>query len=148
MSELIKFATSDDLEKLLDWRMEVLAHVFEGEDLSGLRHANEDYYRNHLNSDHYACFLDVDGQTIGCGGICLQEEMPSPDNPTGKCAWIMNIYVREPWRHHGYGKKIVNALIARANCPGKVWLEASRLGEPLYETMGFEKLEDIMEMKR
>ncbi len=27
------------------------------------------------------------------------EELPSPDNPSGKCAYLMNIYVREAFRN-------------------------------------------------
>ncbi len=40
--------------------------------------------------------------------------MPSPDNPSGRCAYLMNIYVREGYRSEGAGKKIVRYLIGCA----------------------------------
>ena len=41
-------------------------------------------------------------------------EMPSPDNPNGKCACLMNIYARPPFRRQGIGDRIVCWLIGQA----------------------------------
>ena len=42
---MIREAAPRDMETLLDWRMEVLDHVFPGRDLSGLRAASRRYYQ-------------------------------------------------------------------------------------------------------
>ena len=52
-----------------------------------------------------ACFAYVGNEIVGCGGICLYQEMPSPDNPSGGCAYLMNIYTRPEFRGQGVGKK-------------------------------------------
>ena len=88
--------------------MEVLHCVFSipaDADTAELRQQNIDYYRKALaNDSHIACFAEEDGEIVGCGGLCLYDEMPSPDNPTGHCAYLMNIYVRPEHQGHGTGK--------------------------------------------
>ena len=63
--------------------------------------------------DHVACFACLESAVIGCGGLCLYEEMPSPDNPTGKCAYLMNIYTRPRFRGQGAGQAVIDWLIGR-----------------------------------
>jgi len=104
-----------DLDLLIRWRMEVLHCVFSipaDADTTELKQANLDYYTKALSDDsHIACFASIDGQTVGCGGVCLYDEMPSPDNPTGHCAYLMNIYVRPEHRGRGVAKHIVRWLV-------------------------------------
>lgn len=143
---MIREASIEDLRTLLDWRMETLSVVFEGEALTGLRAANEAYYRDQLGTGHLACFALEQGEIVGCGGICLQKEMPSPDNPSGLCGYLMNIYVRPAWRHQGHAAAIVDWLCDQAKERGceKLWLETSGEGRGLYETLGFQDLPDIL----
>jgi hypothetical protein len=85
----------DELDTLMSWRMEVLHEVFadyENVDWHALEKANREYYKREIPIEgHIACLTEHE---IGCGGLCLYNEMPSPDNPTGKCAYLMNVYVR------------------------------------------------------
>ena len=65
---MIREAAPRDMETLLDWRMEVLDHVFPGRDLSGLRAASRQYYQGQLGSGHIACFaLEEPGNPAGYG---------------------------------------------------------------------------------
>ncbi len=140
----------NELGLLLSWREEVLRCVFslpEKADTSALMQANEVYYKNAVPSGkHIACFAQIGGETIGCGGLCLHDEMPSPDNPTGRCAYLMNIYVRKEHRGEGAGKKIVRYLIGCAleRNITKIYLETSSCGRPLYEAAGFSEMRDMM----
>lgn len=124
-------ATLSDLDELMAWRMEVLHDVFDipqNTDVSELRNANLEYYRRALPvGSHIACFAMYGGKKVGCRGICLQEEMPSPDNPSGKCAYLMNIYVRPAFRRLHIGTTIVDWLIDEARKKGaeKIYLETS-----------------------
>lgn len=142
MDFTIRQAGSKDIEILMSWRMEVLCEVFgipAGQDMTELEQANRSYYQAMLKTNaHIACFAYQE-EIIGCGGICIYEEMPSPDNPTGLCAYLMNLYTRLPYRGHGTGKKMVGWLIAQAMQRGitKIYLETSDCGRKMYQKMGF-----------
>ena len=96
-----------------------------------------DVYKRQLqNGGHIACFACVDGEAAGCGGICIYEEMPSPDNPCGKCAYLMNIYTRPRFRRQGVGEAVVRWLAGQASQLGisKIYLESSEAGLGLYKS--------------
>lgn len=146
----IKQATVDDIEILIKWRMEVLHEVFsipENQPTERLETENRIYYERALRTgEHIACFACVDNQIVGCGGICFYQEMPSPDNPDGRCAYLMNIYTRPEARKQGIGKTIINWLVSRATDLeiSKIYLETSKAGKSLYTKMGFAPMPDMM----
>lgn len=140
------------IEELMNWRMETLREVFAlpaSADLSRLEAANRAYYLRELPSGgHVACLVKLDGQAVGCGGVCFQREMPSPDNPGGLCAYLMNIYTRPAYQHRGLGRAVVEWLVARARerGAGKIYLETSQAGRRLYEALGFTDMPDMMQL--
>ena len=81
----IRKAELTDIELLIKWRMQVLHEVFsiaKEQPLTQLEYENRIYYKEALPSgDHIACLAYINEEIIGCGGICLYKEMPSPDNP-------------------------------------------------------------------
>lgn len=147
---MIRQANINDLPLLMQWRMTVLNEVFsipENTDLSELKTANERYYKTALSDGtHIACFAENNGNVIGCGGICLHTETPSPDNPNGKCAYLMNVFVSPEYRGKGYGKELIQWLIRKAREKGanKIYLESSEIGRKIYEIMGFVPMSDYM----
>ena len=86
---------------LMAWRREVIAEVFAQEPGSELLAANRDYYARHIDDGTHEAFVAVaDGEEAGCGGLCLYQELPSPDNPTGRCAYLEYICAQAlppPW---------------------------------------------------
>lgn len=152
MIEIVK-AGIEDLELLMSWRMEVLHAVFElsaDYDLSALEEQNRRYYVENLQSgSHVACLAKRNGEIVGCGGVCFQSEMPSPDNPSGKCAYLMNIYTRPAFRKEGVGEAVVEWLIAQARKIGaqKIYLEATEVGAKLYSKLGFVRMDGMMKLK-
>lgn len=148
----IRKAEPEDLELLLQWRMEVLREVFaipQDQPVDDLREENRRYYQESLESGgHIACFACLDDAIIGCGGICLYQEMPSPDNLTGKCAYLMNIYIRSQFRRQKAGEAVIDWLVAQAAKQGitKIYLETSEAGRRLYQKRGFVPMEDMMKL--
>ena len=139
-----------DLQALLEWRFEVIENVFGVKPSLELMIENERYYLDAVsNGNHEAFIAAFDGQDVGCGGVCYSMELPSPDNPSGCCAYLMNIYVRKDFRQHGVAHEIVRHLIehARRNNCGKIYLEATEEGKPVYRSLGFEDMDGMMKLK-
>lgn len=150
METKIRQATIRDLDLLMQWRMEVLREVFsipQEQPAAELEEENRRYYQKELpEGGHIACFAYMGEEVVGCGGMCLYREMPSPDNPNGKCAYLMNIYVRPKYRRRGIGDAVVRWLIRQAEQLGitKIHLETSEDGRPLYREIGFSDMSGYM----
>lgn len=136
-----------DIDELMAWRREVIATVFDVEPDAALAEANRLYYLRHLADGTHVAYVALhDGREAGCGSICLTDELPSPDNPTGRCAYLMNIYVRRGFRKHGVAHDIVRRLVGDAmsrGC-GKIYLESTDMAKPLYREIGFHPMENMM----
>lgn len=145
---MIELREITDVEEWMNWRREVLTVVFSILPDKQLLEANFNYFmRNASNGNHIAVKANTtDGAEVGCGAICFQEEMPSPDNHTGRCAYLMNIYVRESFRRIGVATTIIKYLIDKAksrDCQ-KIYLEATSTAKNLYRSIGFVELSDYM----
>lgn len=134
----------------MKWRMETLKDVFSlppDYDISDLYYKNKEYYIKHLkDKSHIMVLAYEDDKKIGCGAICFYDELPSPDNPDGKCAYLMNIYVKPEYRRHGAGKHIVEYLVNQSLKRGcaKIYLETSLSGASVYKSVGFKNMEYYM----
>ncbi len=148
----ISEAEVSDIDLLMSWRMEALGHVFKmpmGKEIDEIYESNRIYYLSAIEAHtHIACFTSMDNEIIGCGGVCLQEEMPSPDNLSGRNAYIMNIYTRGQCRGIGVGGSTVSWLIERAKAEQsvKIYLETSPAGRKLYQKMGFKPMVDYLKL--
>lgn len=147
----IRKAGIDNLDLLMKWRMTVLHEVFSiplNEPMAALEQENRIYYQTALKTgEHIACFAYADDKTIGCGGVCFYREMPSPDNPNGCCAYLMNIYTVPEYRNCGTGKSIVTWLLQKASEYGvcKIYLETSEKAHEFYKKIGFYDMNGYMQ---
>lgn len=139
-----------DISTILDWRREVIENVFGLVPSDELMETNRRYYETHTSDDTCLSFIALaKGNAAGCGALCLTEELPSPDNASGRCGYFMNIYVRKSYREQGVAHAIVKKLIEEArkrNC-GKIYLETTDDGRPVYASLGFVDLPDMMKLK-
>jgi len=145
MSTTIRQVTA--IPTLMHWRKEVIENVFGTTPSKRLLAANRQYYLKHVaDGSHIAIVASVDDTDAGCGAICLSDELPSPDNPSGHCAYLMNIYVRKNYRSRGIGRQMVEWLVTKARemgC-GKIYLETTDAAHSLYNSVGFKELPGIM----
>ena len=137
------------IDTLMVWRAEVIRSVFDVEPSDTLLEQNRDYYKAHVPSGRHMAFVATMGDVdAGCGGVCFTDELPSPDNPTGLCAYLMNIYVRPEYRNRGVAHAIVKRLVEEArqrNCD-KIYLEATDQGKAIYRSLGFKDMPDMMKL--
>lgn len=149
--EIIK-ATLDDIDILTHTRIEVLRaanNLSNDIDMSKVKNQSREYYKQALANHTHIAYLVYDGNTfIGAGGVSFFSVMPTYHNPSGKKAYIMNMYTAPKYRRQGIAYKILDLLIAA--CKEKeitaVSLEATEMGRPLYEKYGFVKMDSEMEL--
>lgn len=85
---------------------------------------------------------------IGAGGVSFYKVMPTYHNPSGKKAYIMNMYTNPDYRRQGIAYKTLDMLVNFSKERGvyQISLEATEMGRPLYEKYGFVKMESEMEL--
>ncbi|MCM1293368.1 MAG: GNAT family N-acetyltransferase [Bacteroides sp.] len=143
----IELTECTSIPQLMRWRKEVLSTVFGAEPDRQLLDANRRYYESQLPvGGHLAIVVTADGVGCGCGAVCFYDEMPSPDNLSGHCAYLMNIYVRPQFRKHGIAHHIVRRLIheARLRDCRKIYLETTADGRNVYLSLGFKDMDDML----
>ena len=152
MALIYRKATIDDLEILTETRIEVLRaanQLGNDVDMSEVKKQSYKYYQNALKENAHLAYLIFDGSTfVGAGGISYFQVMPTYHNPTGRKAYIMNMYTAPEYRRQGIAMKTLDLLVRAAKEQGisQIALEATAAGRPLYEKYGFVTAKDEMEL--
>ena len=98
-------AIPEDVDLLVRTRIEVLRAangLTESADMSKVEKQSRDYYEKALADETHTALLVFDqGQFIGSGGISYYRVMPTYHNPTGRKAYIMNMYTAPDYRRQG-----------------------------------------------
>ena len=145
-------ATDRDIDILTVSRIEVLraANLLdENADMTEVEVESRKYYKKALADGSHVAILVKDGDNIiGAGGISYYEVMPTYHNPSGKKAYIMNMYTKPEYRRQGIAFKTLDILIKDARSRGitQISLEATEMGRPLYEKYGFSQMTSEMEL--
>lgn len=147
-----KKATMKDVDELVRTRIIVLRaanKLSDDVDMSLVEKESYAYYRHALKTGEHIAYLVYDnGKFIGAGGVSFYQVMPTYHKPTGKKAYIMNMYTNPEYRRQGIAYHTLDLLIKDSRKQGisQIALEATDMGRPLYERYGFIKMEDEMEL--
>lgn len=143
-----KWAEPDDLETLVHTRIQVLRAangLDESADLSAVEAQSRLYYQQAWE-DHAALLVYDGDRVIGTGGVSFYRVMPTCSNPSGRKAYIMNMYTAPDYRRQGVARKTLDMLVQECFRRGVsfITLEATAAGRPLYENYGFVHMQDEM----
>ena len=147
----IRIATKDDIELLMSSRLEMLKVVnnlpADYEYSEEIVRESRDYF---LNGDHITVLAIDDGKVIGCASMSFMWIMPTFSHPTGRRAHLMNVYTRSEYRRQGIARKMVSKLIDETWKRGatEISLDATTMGRPLYESLGFTNSTEGMVLTR
>ena len=147
-------ATLKDIDILVRTRVEVLRaanHLDDDVDMSEVEQASREYYMKALqDGSHTAYLVYENGSCIGTGGISYYRVMPTYHIPTGRKAYIMNMYTKPEYRRQGIARKMLDLLIQDARAQGiyDISLEATDEGRLLYENYGFVDMDCEMMIPR
>ena len=141
-----KKATIVDIDELVRIRIIVLrtANKLSNDvDMSLVEKESYEYYKSALETGEHIAYLVYDNENfIGAGGVSFYKVMPTYHNPTGKKAYIMNMYTASEYRRQGIAFHTLDVLVKDIRKQGvsQITLEATEMGRPLYEKYGFVKM--------
>ena len=147
-----KKASIEDMEELVRTRMTVLRaanKLADDVDMSLVEKESIAYYSRALKTGEHIAYLVYDRENfIGAGGVSFYQVMPTYHNPSGKKAYIMNMYTAPEYRRQGIAFHTLDLLVKAVKEQGisQIALEATDMGRPLYQKYGFVKMEDEMEL--
>ncbi len=147
-----KRANIGDIVELVRTRMIVLRaanKLSDDVDMSVIEQESYAYYKRALETSEHIAYLVYDNGTfIGAGGVSFYQVMPTYHNPSGKKAYIMNMYTGSEYRRQGIAFHTLDLLVKDAKEQGvsQIALEATDMGRSLYKKYGFVKMQDEMEL--
>ena len=142
-----KLATKDDIELMMKSRLEMLKVVNnlpqDYQYTDELVKESREYF---LNGDQTTVLAIDDGEVVGCASMSYMWIMPTFSHPTGKRAHLMNVYTRSSHRRQGIARRMCEMLIEDAWSKGatEISLDATTMGRPLYESLGFASSTECM----
>lgn len=152
MELIYRKAGLEDLPLLIQTRLEVLRaanRLPETADLAEVERCSREYYAQALQDGSHTAYLVLEGGNfVGAGGVSYFQVMPTCSNPTGRKAYLMNLYTKPSHRRRGIAGSTLRLLVQDARARG-VWaisLEATEMGRPLYEKFGFVPMRHEMEL--
>ncbi len=138
-------AIPDDAATLATYRIMFLTELLgpQDEKVAAILHTNlERYFRDAIRSNAYTGILAKAGnEVVATGGMVFREQPGSFKNPSGRTAYILNMYTVPAFRRNGISTKVLNKLldIARQNGITSFELHATSDGEPVYQKCGFQR---------
>jgi ribosomal protein S18 acetylase RimI-like enzyme len=147
-----KKALRKDLDLLVAGRLEVLRDANKlpaNAEMAEVEAETRKYYSESFEKDSNVTYLVYDGSRwIAAGSVSFYRIMPTYHNPSGKKAYIMNVYTHPDYRRKGIAMKMLELLVAEARNRGigQISLEATEEGKPLYEKFGFTQMKEEMEL--
>lgn len=107
------------------------------------------YFTTSLENGSLICWVgESNGEILATAGICFYQLPPSFSNPSGRIAYITNMYTDKSHRKKGVASYLLEKLIEEArfqNCTS-VRLHASIHGKGIYEKVGFYETDGYMGM--
>lgn len=144
-----RIATKEDIEMLMSIRLEMLRKVNELSDNYVFSdELIENSKRYFLEGKQTTSIALENDKVVACASMSYIEMMPTFSHPTGNRAHLMNVYTNADYRRQGVARKLVQMLIDEAKEKGvtEISLDATDLGRPLYETLGFCASDECMVM--
>lgn len=140
----IRQATYEDIEDLIQYRIELLTEVGDKELESSqneLVRSLDTYFRENLGKKFFSWIAVNDNGILAVSGLSIFEKPPAFSNLSGLEGYIMNMYVKKEYRGKGIATNIMKTIIEYLKNIGisEVTLKATYEGKPIYERLGFEE---------
>lgn len=142
-------ASEADIDQLVRLRIKQL--IDEGyPEIRDINKDLEQYFSESLENGSLVCWIGLAGDAIvATAGVCFYQLPSTFSNPSGRIAYITNMYTDDAYRRRGVASHLLNLLVeeAKALNYASVRLHASRHGKGIYEKAGFTDTDGYMAMK-
>jgi GNAT superfamily N-acetyltransferase len=145
MSPLVRRATAEDADTLLDLRLRFVAEVRDTPVDTfgpGFLEGNRRFLTDRVADGSYVAWLAVDGEgAVGTVGVSLVPVPPRDADLSPFDGLILSVYVDPAWRRRGIAQELMGACLAARGELGirRLFLHTTDEGRPLYESLGFEQ---------
>jgi GNAT superfamily N-acetyltransferase len=149
----IRRATPDDIEALVDLRLEMQRELVDGEmkvDWTAVQAACRQYFTEALPTEQFLVFVaEAEGRIVATSGLSFVSRPPSGTSYSRSEGYVTNMYAVPAWRGRGVATALLNATMEHAKQHGArlVFLHTSDAGRPVYEKLGFAEYPRYMQLK-
>ena len=140
-------ANVDDVDVLVEYRKQQL--IDEGSKPQGnIDDELRRFFMDGIKEESVVIYVaeNYDEEIIGTAGVCFYDYPPTFTNPTGKMAYITDVYVKPEYRLKGIASKLMVYIMqsVKLNKCTFARLHASIHGKKMYEKMGFSDADGFM----
>jgi len=130
-------ANTNDIPVLVELRKRQL--MDEGEGVPSDHHLVHYFTAAMADGSFAAWVMEEQGEIAATGAACFYALPPTFSNPTGRVAYVTNMYTKNEYRRRGAATALLGMAIgeAKARGCGVVRLHASEDGRPIYRKAGF-----------
>jgi GNAT superfamily N-acetyltransferase len=139
----IRRATIGDLKSLVQFRTALFKEMrlLEGETkIDSFQEACEQYFRQYLPDNKFIAWIaEKNDEIVAASGLVFLQKPPFPENPSGKEAYIMNMFTLPTWRNKGIASELLKRIFDYIQEEGisLISLHTTEIGRGVYEKFGF-----------
>ena len=143
-------ASVNEVETLAQIRIDFLveANNIDMNEKDVMLKENERFIKNGITDGSFSSWVaENDGKIVATSGISFFTLPPNKKCPTGKVAYIANMFTYQEYRKQGIASKLFALTVEEAINRGciKIMLNATDMGRPIYEKYGFkDSLNDMV----
>src|SRR3954468_23266798 len=109
-----RLATLADIDQLIPLRVAMQSEVGHGDPShwAALERELKEYFATSIPGGEFIAYIaEVDGRIVGTSGMVFHQHPPSGGNPSGREAYIMNMYTLPEFRGRGIAAELLRLLI-------------------------------------
>lgn len=138
----LRAATQDDMNHVIEMRIAYLREInnkLSEKEMGTLLKHLPDYYLRHMENDFFAYLALEDGKPVSTVFLLIIERPANLNFITGKSGILLNVYTDPAYRKRGLASALLNMAMedAKKFNVSNVELQATDMGIPIYEKLGF-----------
>jgi GNAT superfamily N-acetyltransferase len=143
-------ATLEDVEVLIKHRKQQLIDEEGLPASANIDSELREYFSSALSNGTFIGWLALEnGRIIATSGLCFYQLPPSYSNPSGKVAYVTNMFTVKEYRRNGIASSLLEKILYESRSLGYtvIRLHTSEYGRSLYSEFGFTPSDGYMALK-